>query len=174
MKKIILSILLLAVAGFSIFSFKKFPNKCLKADFSTIINKEYVYVDNGAETDITLTFSDDGRVFGFSGVNRYFAGYKLENDNKLELSPIGSTMMAGPAEKMDLERNYLNLLSMVNKIKVCKNKITLVLNNNQLLKFVKSNEEFTNQEITQDDANSEVMGPEIEITENTDAVAPEK
>ena len=63
---------------------------------------------------------------------------------------------------------------MVNKIKVCKNKITLVLNNNQVLKFVKSNEEFTNQEITQDDANSEVMGPEIEITENTDAIAPEK
>lgn len=140
----------------------------MKVDFSTILDTEYVYVDNGIKTDITLTFSNDGRIFGFAGVNRYFAGYKLENDDQLILSPIGSTMMAGPLEKMDLEKNYFDLLKEANKVKICKNQITLMTNNNQMLKFVKSDERPITPVDNEEIIDSEIMGPDIENTDESD------
>ncbi len=172
MKKIVLPVLLLALAGFSIFSFRKFSNKCMKVDFSTILDSEYIYVDNNVKTDITLTFSKDGRIFGFGGVNRYFAGYKIENNDQLILSPIGSTMMAGPIEKMNLEKNYFDLLKEVNSVKACKNKLTLTTNNNQVLEFVKSDERPTTPISVEDTIGSEIMGPEIESAEETNALMP--
>ena len=133
MKKIILPLILLiviVVAG--VFSYFKFY-KCEKVDFSTIINKEFNYVDNEKVTKITIAFSKDG-FFGFSGVNRYFAGYKIEGD-KITFSPIGSTMMAGPQERMEAERQYFELLNKVNGIEVYKNKIVLKTSDNNKLEF---------------------------------------
>ena len=157
MKKIIISIILLAVAGFSIFSYRKYATECKKVDFAEILNKEFIYFDKDKKTDITIAFSNDG-IFGFGGVNRYFAGYKLGENGQIAFSPIGSTMMAGPQEKMELERQYFDLLNNVNKIETYKSKIVLLTKNNQKLIF-KENTKKTN---VKDDSH-EVMGPKTKI-----------
>ena len=57
----------------------------------------------------SLTIAEDGRVTGFSGVNRY-AGTTdpaALREGKLALTPLASTRMAGPPAAMDLERRFL-------------------------------------------------------------------
>lgn len=138
MKKIIIAIILLAIAGLSIFSYKKYIKEPKKVEFSTILGKEFVYTKDGLKTDITLTFSNDG-IYGFGGVNRYFAGYKAEDDGRIRFSPIGSTLMAGPQEKMQKEREFFELLSNVNRIETYESKIVLSTLKDQKLIFVESN-----------------------------------
>lgn len=160
MRKFVLAVLLLAVAGASIFFYGK-CFMCKKVDFATIINKKYIYINNDIESDITISFSDDS-IFGSAGVNRYFAGYKFDG-NRIQFSPIGSTMMAGPMDKMELEREYLELLGKVDRVEVCKTKLILKTKDNRSMKFV----EVANSKNQKEDSNvvsssTDLMSGDIE------------
>lgn len=54
----------------------------------------------GAELDVD--FGVDGRINGFGGVNRYFGAVVVEG-NRLNVGPIGSTLMAGDPALLDQE-----------------------------------------------------------------------
>lgn len=60
----------------------------------------------------SIAFAQDGGVSGFAGVNRFMT--KLEPADmlggKLNLDKTATTMMAGPPEAMQLERDYLQML----------------------------------------------------------------
>ncbi len=75
--------------------------------------KEYYYVDVPSDVQATLTFDEEEqRVFGFSGVNRFFGSYKYDEKGKqLQLGPLASTMMAGPEEAMMFESDFLKKLN---------------------------------------------------------------
>jgi heat shock protein HslJ len=63
-----------------------------------------------AGTEITLTFTKDGRVNGRSGCNQYFAGYKASG-SALTFTGVGSTEMACTTlGVMEQEQVYLNAL----------------------------------------------------------------
>lgn len=138
MKKIILPVLLCVIVIILVTFFQdKDSMKNKELYFSTALDKEYVYTKDGEKTPITITFSQD-KVYGFAGVNRYFAGYKVENNNNIIFSPIGSTMMTGSEKDMKMENNYLSLLNNINKIKVYRDRLELITKNNILLKFVEN------------------------------------
>lgn len=69
---------------------------------------EFILKNMYEDIKITIGFHE-GRIFGFSGVNRYMGSYKA-SDGKVEFGQMGSTMMAGPEKNMDAEFEYLNLL----------------------------------------------------------------
>lgn len=141
MKKIILPILLFVIVVVLVVLFEnKTNNNNKELYFSTVLDKEYIYIKNGEKTPITITFSED-KVFGSAGVNRYFAGYKVDNNNNLQFSPIGSTMMAGSMDEMEREREYLSLLNDVNAVKVYKDRMELITKNNVVLTFVEAKKE---------------------------------
>ena len=121
-----------------------FENKANKNNkelyFSTALDKEYIYIKNGEKTPITITFSED-KVFGSAGINSYFAGYKVDNNDNVQFSPIGSTMMAGPIDEMEREREYLSLLNDVNVVKVYKDRMELITKNNVVLTFIEAKKE---------------------------------
>jgi|SoimicmetaTmtHAB_FD_contig_41_9121908_length_936_multi_3_in_0_out_0_2 heat shock protein HslJ len=52
----------------------------------------------------TIAF-DDERVGGSTGVNRFTGAWELL-DGVLVLSPLATTRMAGPPERMELERRF--------------------------------------------------------------------
>lgn len=165
MKKVIIPILLLLIAIASMFLYQqKYGYKNKELDFSTALNKEYSYVKDEIKTPITIEFSQD-RVYGFAGVNRYFAGYKVENKNELKLSPIGSTMMAGPEKDMKMETEYLNLLNDANIIKVYPEKIEIITKSSQIMKFVENKKE----ESTVEEENLEMV---VETPTETSAETP--
>ena len=104
MKKIILSVLFLSV----FFMFGCFgASKGVNSDI--LDKKEFILINFPGSEDIFIGF-EEGRVYGFSGVNRYTGSYKINGD-KIEFIGMGSTMMAGPEDKTALETKYLEALS---------------------------------------------------------------
>lgn len=62
------------------------------------------------DSDITIGFTDQGRVYGGASCNRYQGGWSAEG-NHLEFSHMAATRMACAAELMDQEDRFLKLLS---------------------------------------------------------------
>lgn len=71
--------------------------------------KEFILNNMYQNSGITIGF-DNGRVFGFSGVNRYMGAFKIDK-GKIELDHMAATRMAGPEDKMNIETRYLQGLS---------------------------------------------------------------
>lgn len=90
------------------------PKKCF------IDGSEFTLKNKYDDMKITLGFKD-GRIFGFSGVNRYMGGYTASN-GKVEFGQMGSTMMAGPEKNMNAETDYLKMLQQ-SKTFECSDKI---------------------------------------------------
>ena len=59
---------------------------------------------------VTLTFDGDGVVYGMAGVNRVRATWALDEDDRLTLGPVVSTLRYGPPGAMETERALLALL----------------------------------------------------------------
>lgn len=98
-------------------------------DINSVSGKEFT-LENA---DITITF-ETAKVYGFSGVNRYFGSIKVDG-NKIAIENVASTMMAGTPAKMEEESNYLKALAEVNSISIDGNTVTLS-GNGKTLKFL--------------------------------------
>ena len=70
---------------------------------------EGAQVDGSRRAAPWLTFDGDGQVFGLAGVNRVRGTWRLE-DGTLTFGPVVSTLMAGPPDAMECERQVLRLL----------------------------------------------------------------
>lgn len=90
-------------------------------------NKEYTLTNS----DITISLTEN-TIYGFSGVNRYFAQYQLDGDN-IKIENIGSTMMMGDEASMKKEQDFLDLLPTMNKISITDDKIILSNGNKELI-----------------------------------------
>jgi heat shock protein HslJ len=75
-------------------------------------------VDAGSAPTIEISGADFS---GNAGVNRFFG--KFEDGSVV--SPIGTTMMAGPAHLMDLERDFLGLIGKASSWSVGEGRLTV-------------------------------------------------
>lgn len=96
--------------------------------------KEFVLVNIHKEFGITLSFEGD-KVYGFSGVNRYFGNFKLSG-TKLVINPLASTKMAGDSKAMKAEDEYLKLLNNADKVVATKEGFKIYTKNDKVLQFV--------------------------------------
>lgn len=77
------------------------------------------------DAEVTALFdSAKGQVTGSAGVNRYGGAYKLDG-NKLIISGIVLTAMAGPQPLMDQETEFLTLLQAAESYKIDGDKLTI-------------------------------------------------
>lgn len=60
---------------------------------------------------ITLTFSENNRLAGSSGCNRYMGGFSIQGEQFSITSPLGSTRMACPETVMKQENEFLKALA---------------------------------------------------------------
>jgi heat shock protein HslJ len=65
----------------------------------------------------TISFGDDGRVFGTTGVNRLTGGYTVDG-SQITFDRLATTRMAGSAEAMDRERQYVEALTSARSFQV--------------------------------------------------------
>ena len=100
-------------------------------DISKLYSKEYVLENS----NITINFEKD-RVYGFSGVNRYFGTFSADKD-QIKIGNLGSTLMMGDIKDMEMESQYLKSLSQVNKMIINGNTVTLT-GGQVILKFENS------------------------------------
>ncbi|MBE6452438.1 MAG: META domain-containing protein [Alphaproteobacteria bacterium] len=105
------------------------------AQNNDFMGKEYKLSDVKNDAKITLGFDiKENRFYGDSAVNRYFGTYNVSEDNFV-FDSVGSTMMAGPQDMMEIEQQYLQNLAKVKKFKVEENKLFLIFENGEQLIF---------------------------------------
>lgn len=59
----------------------------------------------------TIQIDQEGKVSGFSSVNRYFGKMDIDDRGSITWSPLGSTRMAGPEDLMQQEDAFLKALA---------------------------------------------------------------
>ncbi len=75
---------------------------------------------------VALAFSDDGKVYGSTGVNNLMGSYSFNANGALSLSALGTTRMAAPNEEVrDFEMRLLMLLEEVASFEISSNVLTL-------------------------------------------------
>ncbi|WP_066899280.1 META domain-containing protein [Streptobacillus notomytis] len=120
-------LILEAQNGMKLVYIQELNNGSLENKNFKLINSEF------KEAEITIGFKENN-IFGKSGINRYFSSYETEN-NVLFLQNIGTTLMAGAPELMELESKYLGMLNNINGIKYENKILTLYTKDNQKLIF---------------------------------------
>lgn len=77
-----------------------------------------------AGSNITIEFDKNGRVSGYSGLNRYFGKADIKN-GKILIDSLSSTKLTGTRENMKKEERYLNMLKNASKIEKENEKIII-------------------------------------------------
>ena len=86
--------------------------------------REFMIVTDGYNKQVSIGFKGD-RVYGFSGINRYFGNYQISGC-KFVFDDFGLTQMAGSEEEMTKELQFLDLLRKNKSIKLLGDTLTLL------------------------------------------------
>lgn len=103
------------------------------ARINDISQKEYILTNLYPEANLTLGFDNYGRIFGYSGLNRYFGKVKIV-DGTIKIDPLASTKVSGSQEAFIREHIYLSMLKTMTKIEIKQN--NLVLSNDKDEKLI--------------------------------------
>lgn len=125
-KKIILIATLAILAGCTDISViqNKMQSKreIIKEEFemfnkNSLVGKEFILESEGYKNSgVFIGFTKD-RFYGFSGINRFFGNYTIE-DNKLIIPNIGITRMAGKKEDIIKEFLFISKIKEKNEIRL--------------------------------------------------------
>ncbi len=94
----------------------------------------YKLVDSLNNVPTTLTFDANGRVNG-KVVNYLMGSYELSAKNNIKFGDMASTMMMGPADEMEAEREFLQILPKVKSYKMDGKNLILITDNGGELVF---------------------------------------
>ncbi len=88
-----------------------------------------------------LTFSEDGKVFGHSSVNRLMSSVDLAGlpSGRFSMSQAASTRMAGPPVADKVERAFLLQLTRADSFRISGDELTLLKASEKLMSFVRAN-----------------------------------
>lgn len=89
------------------------------------------------EGGVTLEIKEDGKFAGQAPVNRYFGQINTQ-DKTFKAGPVGMTMMAGPRELMDAERDFFAVINDVKTVDAKEGKLTLTGPDGKQLVFVRA------------------------------------
>ena len=88
--------------------------------------REFIIVTEGYNSKTSIGFKGD-RVYGFSGINRYFGDYQVSG-GKLVFGEFGLTRMGGSQDEMTKELQFLDLLKNNKSVKLSGGTLTLISN----------------------------------------------
>ena len=86
--------------------------------------REFIIVTEGYNSKTSIGFKGD-RVYGFSGINRYFGTYQVSG-GKFIFSEFGLTRMAGSEKEMPQELKFLDILKNNKSVKLSGDTLTLI------------------------------------------------
>ena len=85
--------------------------------------REFIIVTEGYNSKTSIGFKGD-RVYGFSGINRYFGTYQVSG-GKFVFGEFGLTRMAGSQQEMTQELKFLDILKNNKSVKLSGDTLTL-------------------------------------------------
>ncbi|MDR2902101.1 MAG: META domain-containing protein [Lactobacillales bacterium] len=87
-------------------------------------------------SNITLAFSKTGNRFYGRGINHYYGSYQRLNDNRISMSAVGATLMAGHKNQLRGESEYFTWLPQAEFYSLCeKDRLVLTLKDGRNLYF---------------------------------------
>lgn len=86
--------------------------------------REFIIVTEGYNSKTSIGFKGD-RVYGFSGINRYFGTYQVSG-GKFVFGEFGLTRMAGSENEMTQELKFLDILKNNKSVKLSGDTLTLI------------------------------------------------
>lgn len=93
---------------------------------------EMLQAQNGVQ--VILSFAQDENRFYGRVVNNYFGNYEASN-GKIKFGDVASTMMMGPADEMEAEHNFLQILPKITAYRFSSDNLVLITDNGQELAF---------------------------------------
>lgn len=135
-KIVLVSVLMLIIGSISCSAAVKVNLK--KQLVGTSWNLVSISGDDVSYADITLSI-EKKEINGFSGVNRYFGNYRITG-NRISVSKLGMTRMAGDENLMDIEQEYAGILENVKKVSLKQDRLTLMTADDEYLEFVLSDD----------------------------------
>ena len=87
------------------------------------LKEQFIIVTEGYNSKTSIGFKGD-RVYGFSGINRYFGTYQVSG-GKFVFGEFGLTRMAGSESEMTLELKFLDILKNNKSVKLSGDTLTL-------------------------------------------------
>lgn len=99
-----------------------------------VTSNDYVLTNMYQGQGLTLGFDNAGRVFGYSGLNRFFGKADVRNGH-LKIEQLASTKMGGPHEAMIREAQYMSMLGNMTNIEVKNEKLILSNDAGEILIF---------------------------------------
>lgn len=106
-----------------------------------ISKKDYVLTNIFPNQGLTLGFDTEGRIFGYSGINRFFGKVKIVGDT-FKNEKLATTKMSGPQEAWIRENEYLTMLDSMTKIVMKKNILILSNEKGETLEFAPEGSEL--------------------------------
>lgn len=85
-----------------------------------------------ADSGMSISFSDDGRVTGNAGCNQFFGGYELTADG-IRMGPIGATRKYCMEPVMSRETAFLQALEQVRRLSIDDGALELLDANDEVL-----------------------------------------
>lgn len=92
------------------------------------------FIANGDGTNITLSFDENEMRFYGQVVNLYNGSYRASGD-RIKFDQDATTLMMGPADAMDAERNYFQFLTKVEKYNLNDGTLVLTANDGKTMTF---------------------------------------
>ena len=86
--------------------------------------REFIIVTDGYNKKASIGFQGD-RVYGFSGINRYFGDYQVSG-GKLVFGEFGMSRQGASEEEMTKELQFLDLLKKNKSVKLSGGTLTLI------------------------------------------------
>ncbi|MFC5410935.1 META domain-containing protein [Larkinella bovis] len=116
---------------------------------TTHIAGTFKLVEPASKFDVTLVMTPDSSsseiknrvaytLSGRSSVNQYFGSFVgTTGSNDVQVSAIGSTKMAGPADAMQFESDYFKKLQAVKRYEITGNRLQLIIDGSNVLVYEK-------------------------------------
>ena len=105
---------------------------------NNIYGRKFKLVSTYPEIKITIEFNEN-KVFGFSGVNNYFASYSIDGDIFNNILNISKTKKTSTKKEEDIENKYLNTIKNATSFKLDGKKLiiyTLLSNDNLIFEEI--------------------------------------
>lgn len=127
MKRVMMLItMVISLVGCTTLQETKVDSPQVVESITEVTNIEYNLINIFPGQGLTVGFDEAGRIFGYSGLNRYFGKVDIK-DGRIVVDPLASTKMSGSREALIREDQFLSLLKSMTKIS--KNGDNLILTN---------------------------------------------
>ena len=83
---------------------------------------------------ITISFYNE-EFYGYSGFNTYLGEYEMRRGNIIILKNMAVTKMGGTSEAVEIEKQYIELLSKASSIELTSNTLTIITLDDERLEF---------------------------------------